>query len=82
MLLFFIVVCLHKLVYLKIKFLVTLLNVRLSQNEFMKSSISKKLPKKFEGSMPREILQYILRAEILQIFRVIFWKIDDFINPF
>ena len=22
------------------------------------------------------------RAEILQIFRVIFWKIDDFINPF
>ena len=65
MLLFFIVVCLHKLVYLEKKILVTLLNVRLSQNEFMKSSISKKWPKKFEGFLPLEFLQYIGQKFIL-----------------
>ena len=53
------------------------LKVRLSQNEFIVSSISKKWPKQFEGFLPWEFLQFIG-----QKFRVIFRKIDDFINSF
>ena len=36
-----------------------ILKVRLNQNEFMKSSISKKWTEKFEGFLPWEFLQYI-----------------------
>ena len=44
---------------------VHLLKVRLSQNEFMKSSISKKWPEKFEGFLSWEFLQYIRHKSIL-----------------
>ena len=53
------------------------LKVRLNQNGFMESSIFQKMtPKIWRISIKT------LRAKILQIFRVIFWKIDDFINSF
>ena len=53
------------------------LKVRLNQNGFMESSIFQKMtPKIWRISIKT------LRAKILQIFRVIFWKIDDFINLF
>ena len=57
------------------------LKVRLNQNGFMESSIFQKMtPKIWRISVLCTIKT--LRAKILQIFRVIFWKIDDFINSF
>ena len=57
-----------------------LLKVRLSQNGFMKSSIFQKMNQKI-WRISALCTVKTLRAEILQIFRVIFWKIDDLINP-
>ena len=53
------------------------LKVRWSQNEFMKSSIFQKMTRKIWSIFALRVF-----IEILQIFGVIFWKIDDSINPF
>ena len=55
------------------------LKVRLSQNGFMKSSIFQKMTRKIWRISALRVFIVHSRAEI---FRVIFWKIDDFINPF
>ena len=57
------------------------LKVRLSQNEFMKSSIFQKMTLRIWRISALRIF-IVHRAEILQIFWVIFWEIDDFINSF
>ena len=56
------------------------------KSEWIYESINfpKNEPEKFEGFLPYvcTIKTLRARADILQTLRVIFWKIDDFINSF
>ena len=55
--------------------------VRLSENEFMKSSISKNEPKKLKDFCP-ECFYSMYIGRNPSNFLVHIWKIDDFINSF
>ena len=59
----------------------TIVKVRLCQNGFMKSSIFQKMTRKIWRISGLCTINTLI-AEILQIFQVIFWKIDHFISSF